>query len=413
MAARTVADQTEPPTERHASVEEAVSRQPAGGDLRRRQIIAIVLLALGLRLITVPLAFLSNLVFPLYQREQFTVFHQTNAFWDTFARYDSGAYYSVAHGGYRFVAGGRSNLAYFPLYPILMRYLGRLLGGHQADFYRAGVILSWTAFILAMLMLYRVARLDLPRRAADRAVVYAAIFPFAFFFGVVYPESLFLLLTLASVYGFRTKRWALGGVCGGLASSTRVNGIMALPALACMAWRSAGADARERGRALGALALVAGGLAVYSGYVYTLSGSFIEWAHSIQRWGYHPGGPPWAPLVALARALATHPYAYLTTEHAAPYDLLNGGTALVCLVSIPFVWARFGAGYGLFMLANLWLPLSSGAFEGLGRYCAVLFPFFIWLATFRSQTTRTCILVGSAMLYMLCLALFTRIYPIF
>ena len=70
-------------------------------------------------------------------------------------------------------------------------------------------------------------------------------------------------------------------------------------------------------------------------------------------------------------------------------------------------------GVRLFMAANLWLPLSSGQYEGIGRYCAVLFPFFIWLATLESRAVLTAVLVVSAMLYTLCLALFTTIHPLF
>ena len=97
----------------------------------------------------------------------------------------------------------------------------------------------------------------------------------------------------------------------------------------------------------------------------------------------------------------------------APYDTLNGIAALACLGVIPFVWRRFGAGYGLFMLANLWLPLSSGQFEGLGRYCTVLFPVFIWLATLRSRLVFDGVIVVFATLYTLCLALFTNVHPLF
>ena len=57
--------------------------------------------------------------------------------------------------------------------------------------------------------------------------------------------------------------------------------------------------------------------------------------------------------------------------------------------------------------------LSSGAYEGIGRYCSVLFPFCIWLAGVRSRVTFTWALVIFATLYMLCLSLFTNIHPIF
>ena len=97
----------------------------------------------------------------------------------------------------------------------------------------------------------------------------------------------------------------------------------------------------------------------------------------------------------------------------APYDTLYGVTGILFVLAIPFVWRRFGAGYGLFMLLNLWLPLSSGVFEGVGRYCSVLFPCFIWLATIRSRFVSTALVVVFALFYTLGLALFTTIHPLF
>ena len=88
-------------------------------------------------------------------------------------------------------------------------------------------------------------------------------------------------------------------------------------------------------------------------------------------------------------------------------------TAIVCILTIPFIWYRLGAAYGLFMVANLWLPLSSGQYEGLGRYCSVLFPVFIWMASVPSRAFFSGSLVVFAMLYSLCLALFTNIHPLY
>src|SRR6202521_268081 len=97
----------------------------------------------------------------------------------------------------------------------------------------------------------------------------------------------------------------------------------------------------------------------------------------------------------------------------APYDTLYGVTSILFVLAVPFVWRRFGAAYGLFMLLNLWLPLSSGVFEGMGRYCSVLFPCFIWLATIRSRSVATGLVVVFALFYTLGLALFTTIHPLF
>jgi hypothetical protein len=369
--------------------------------------------ALGIRLLSALLALLINLSFPLHQREQFTVFGTTSPFWDTFARYDAGHFEGIAWSGYRPTPGGRSNIAFFPVYPLLMRAVGRLFGRQHATFYIAGIAVSWACFVLAMVALYHLARLDLPQPRAERAVLLTMIFPFSFFYGVVYSESTFLLFAVLAFYWFRTRRWILGGVCGGLATATRVPGILLLAPLAWLAWQHAEPNRRDRAAAALGLVLAASGFGAYCIYVYQLTGDPLEWAATLQRWGYHPGGSPWMTPIGLLRRLATEPYRYLTTERTAVYDTLYGVTGVLFVLSIPFVWRRFGAAYGLFMLLNLWLPLSSGAFEGVGRYCSVLFPCFIWLASLRSRLVFTALVVCFAMFYTLGLALFVTLHPLF
>ncbi len=386
-----------------------------------RRLLLIFALALGFRVFSGALAFFVNVVFPTYQPEQFTVWGRTHFFWDALARYDSGWYFQIARYGYAYVPDGRSSIAFFPVYPFLMRHVGRLFGPAPGALYVGGVVVSSLAFALAMVMLYRLVRLDLEERESARAVVLAAVFPFAFFYGAVYTEALFLAATVSCFYLFRTRSWIAGGACGAIATATRVNGILMWPALAWIVWRAIGPGVtrdgqppsmRERALAVTGLLLVAGGIAGYSGYIWALTGHPLTWVDSLQRWNYHPGGMPFAALADLVHALVTRPYGFLATEPQAPYDVLNGLTALALVVAIPFVWQRFGAAYGLFMAANLWLPLSSGQFEGLGRYCAVMFPAFIWAGHATGMAFVPAVTV-SAMLYMLCLALFTNIHPLF
>ncbi len=383
------------------------------GAIRSRPIaVRIAVLALAVRVVTAPLAFVSNVVYP-YEEPSFTVTGTPHLFWDSFARFDSGWYFNVASEGYRYQPDQISNLAFFPLYPMAMRAGGTLLGGPSYRMYFAGILISWVAFVAAMVMLYRLARLDLDERAAERAVVYTAIFPFAFFFGMVYTESVFLLLTVSAFYAFRTQRWGLGALAGALSSATRVNGLFTAVPLAYIGLRDAHPDWRQQVRAAAAAGAVGLGIAAYSAYVYAVSGSPLEWMYSIRRWDYDVGAAPWQPLIALLRQLVRRPYDFLTVEPNGPYDTLNGVTAMVFVAAIPFVWRRLGAAYGSFMLMNLWMPLSSGAFVGLGRYCSVLFPFFIWLAMFRSPVVHQVVVIGFAMFYALCLALFVNLQPIF
>jgi hypothetical protein len=95
------------------------------------------------------------------------------------------------------------------------------------------------------------------------------------------------------------------------------------------------------------------------------------------------------------------------------YDTLYGVSALAFLAAVPFVWMRLNGAYALYMLLNLLVPLSAGTFEGLGRYCSILFPCFIWLASLRPAVAGTPLVVVFAMFYTLALALFTTIHPLF
>lgn len=376
--------------------------------------VRIALAAIGWRVFTALVAFLVNTVVPMAEREQFTIFPRTNLFWDAFARWDSGWFFGIARYGYEWTPGGRSNLAYFPVYPLLMRYVALAMGGGRVRVYMAGILVSWTAFVLAMVVLYRLASLDLREDEARRAIVYAAVFPFAFFFGVVYSEATFLLFMLCAFYFLRTKRWLAAGLAGALATATRANGMFILPSLAIVAWQQTRGNRREQWLAALSLVMAAWGIGLYSLYVYLLTGSPVEWAGSMSRWNWHPGTAMfWTPLWNVLAAVVTRPYEFLTSSPQATVDLLNAAAATSLLVATPFIWLRFGFAYALLVFINLYVPLSSGALEGMGRYSAVLFPFSLCLARIRSPLAQSGILAGFGVLYLLCLTLFTKVYPLF
>ena len=93
---------------------------------------------------------------------------------------------------------------------------------------------------------------------------------------------------------------------------------LALPALALLAWQSAGPDPAARKRAFAAVALVPVGLVLYSLYVDTLSGSYLEWSYSIKRWNYDVAGSPFKGFVFMLSELAARPYQHITTHPTAP-----------------------------------------------------------------------------------------------
>src|SRR5262245_9382744 len=290
--------------------------------------------------------------------------------------------------------GGTRATAYsstaFGLYPLLTRELTRLAGGVLRSPGMPGLVISWLAFAIAMVMMQRVAQLDTDGERAEGAALLAAVFPFASTFGHANADALFLLFALTAFYGVRQGQWLMGGIGGALATATLPAGILILPALAWTGWRNAAASRKQL---LIALAISACGFAGYLVYLYDLGRPPGGWTAATADWGFRINAAPWTPI------------RQLVTAHLAAADALNSVVTCVFLAAVPIVWWRFDGGYALYMLAMLWLPLISGRFDGLGRTCALLFPVFVLVAGVRWRVVLVASAITSAMFYALVLAL--------
>ena len=152
-------------------------------------------------------------------------------FAETFAAWDSGWYFDIAQRGYYWSSSGQSSIAFFPLYPMLMRALAWPFGGGDRALWIAGIALSYACLFLGLAVLHRLtAKMSGDRETARRTLLYIAVFPFAYFFTQVYTESLFLLTSVSAVAAAVASRWGWAGFFGALAALTRPNGILiALP----------------------------------------------------------------------------------------------------------------------------------------------------------------------------------------
>ncbi len=113
-------------------------------------------------------------------------------------------------------------MAFFPLFPLLMRYVGELAGNHLI----AGLLVSNASFFFGLLYLYKLLEHEYDRAVARRAIFYVSIFPTSVYFTAVYTESLFFMLTVASFYYMRSRQWWLAGLLGFFAALTRVEGVL-------------------------------------------------------------------------------------------------------------------------------------------------------------------------------------------
>src|SRR5213593_2639747 len=142
---------------------------------------------------------------------------------DVWARWDSVWFLRIAEHGYGAASGVAS--AFYPLYPLTLAGLGRVLGGHYV---LAGILVSLAATLASFMLLYRLAEDRLGAEGARRAVLYLAVFPMSLFLQAVYSESLFLALALAAFVLGERRRWLGAGVATGLAVLTRVAGVALL-----------------------------------------------------------------------------------------------------------------------------------------------------------------------------------------
>ena len=86
---------------------------------------------------------------------------------------------------------------------------------------------TWSQLI-AVIYLYRLVQREFGEKVASLSVIYLALFPTAFYLSAIYTKSLFLACSVACIYYARTQRWWLAGLCGGLASLTRAQGVLLL-----------------------------------------------------------------------------------------------------------------------------------------------------------------------------------------
>ena len=338
-----------------------------------------------------------------------TLTHDLGAVTDVWARWDSVWFLRIAEHGYDSASGAAA--AFYPLYPGAVSVVGWAFFGHYV---LAGIVVSLAAALGAFLLLYRVAEERLGADGARRAVLYLAVFPFAFFLQAVYSESLYLLLTLAAFVLAERSRFLAAGAVTGLALLTRPTAAALLPALALLAWRE-----RDRVRALASLAIAPLIFAAYPLYLWRAEGDAWAFLHAQRLWSRHlsPAGPlggiwdglraGWAGVEQLASGSHTHRY-WAPVQDADPIRVatLNLETLafLVLFVALAVIaWRRFGAPYGLFAVLSLAIPLSVPSERwpllSLPRFGLTIFPLFLALASLGGRPrVHTAIVAVSSLL---------------
>jgi len=325
-------------------------------------------------------------------------------------RWDAIWYLHLARHGYHTL----QDTGFFPLYPLLIRVASWPLRSTVV----AGIGVSMVATLIGLVIVHRLTELEVGSRPAATSVKLLAFAPFAFYLSAVYTEGVFLALSAGTFYAARKGRWALAGILGGLASMSRVTGVVLIaPVLLLYLYGPreglAGANplpvrARGRAAALASLApryalraqllwslLIPAGLAAFCaytalrgfGFTATFRAQHTFWQHQFKG----PLTGAWDGLVAAWHELK----ALLEGNTAATYRspaILQLGVLVASVLALIGVFRRLPIAYGTYVLLGLLVPLSSPTagdpLRGLDRYASMMFPLFMWAGAWASGTRR-------------------------
>ena len=328
-------------------------------------------------------------------------------FFKYFIRWDSGFYLQIAENGYYLdQANNLSNTPFFPLYPLLINLLGNIFGNLYA-----GLIISFISTFFACFYLYKLARTHLKKKASFRAAFYLLIFPTAIFLSAIYTESLFMALSIASVYYARRNKWWASGILGFFATLTRPQGILLFPVLIFEYFEQNKFNIKKlRFNAFWTL-LIPSGLFVYMYFLKLKFGSFFLFISAQNSWG---------------RSTSFSAKSIYDTFSNYFYDLFFPGTEsftyylvkdldlfffLFFLVLSIIIFIKFRMSYGFYMILSLMIPLMTSSLMSINRFTLLLFPTYIYLAKIsKNQVVQYSIILIFSSLFVMYTILFTNWY---
>jgi hypothetical protein len=337
------------------------------------------------------------------------------------SHWDGEHYVALAMGGYLHPPDNVSP-AFFPLYPLLMRFFAELFGGPISEEALSvwGPLISLLFLPFALYFIYHIALDGWGELVARGTVLILAFFPTAFFLNAAYTESLFLAFSAGSMWAMRVRKdLLLACVLAALAAATRNVGVFLIVPL-MYEWIKDVERFRWRGIYL---LLAPGGLLAYMGYLWVRFGDPLLFYSAQESWGRQATGPldtarrAWVTAVEGAGRLLdpdlwAHPaFGNLANHLAGASNFFNLAffvfAGVVLLAGLRYLPLSLTV-YGLLLVAPATLFGTPGSpLMGTPRYVLVAFPVFIVLGLlFKNRWLLGGWLVMSALVSLALCALF-------
>jgi Gpi18-like mannosyltransferase len=287
------------------------------------------------------------------------------------AQWDSGWYSAIAQGGYGYIRGQQSTIAFFPSYPLLMRGVGVVVG----NTYVAGILVTLASGAAGARLFYGWLQERMGRTNAWAALGLMLLYPYAFFlYGAVYPTAFFVMTLVGAFVLLEHGHPCLAGIVGALATAARPTGVVLIVALAVRAYerRREHPDDRPAWWDAGVL-LSAVGLAAFCIYQWRRFDDPFAFITVQSAWDQQSGLHTWLKLRFFEDLKGLPDRNVLASITYLAHPVLTLGA----LALVPRVFRRFGYGYGTYALLIVLVPaVSTKNFFGMGRYLLAAFPVF-------------------------------------
>jgi len=384
----------------------------------RTALIEAFVVFIGIRIILSVIAVFASAMLPLQQGLHYTVTFSDNIWLDVWARWDSEYYIRISRLGY---LADTDSVAFFPLYPTLMALFAPFAGG---DHVLAGVIISTVATYTALFYIFKLAEWEFGTGIAKRALLYMAVYPFAFYMLAVYTESLFLTLTLAAFYYARRGQWPAAVPLAFFSGLTRPTGFLLVLPFAYEVWRQSGGGLNVK-KLLKNLKWWGVAAACAAPAAWVLWAAFLGWITDDPLMALHAtdqppwwrsSNPPWETLITSVQQLGRDDLSAVMRA-VATQDLIFAVLLIeMCVVA----WRALPRTYAIYCIATTWLVLSTTVHNSpapmlsIPRYSLGIFPIFFLLAKLGANPRwDRIILISSATLLGIYMAMFATWYWVF
>lgn len=328
------------------------------------------------------------------------------------ANFDGEHYLKIAEYGY-----GLYQQAFFPLFPLLIKYLSPLFFSNTL---LAALCIVHVSFLITLVLLYKLVKIDWNEKTARFTILFFVFFPTSFFLLSVYTESFFLALIVGSFYAARKKNWLIAALLGILATGTKFIGIFLLPALMIEWYISNKITVQQllskkffltrNALSLFFLCCIPLGLLSYMFYLYVSIGDPLAFIHTQSAFGANRTS---GQIILLPQVVYRYIQIFL---HVSPQQY----TFWIALSEFLLFFFAFGMllffrkrirlSYLSFSLFAILVPVLSGTFSSIPRYILVAFPLFIILALLENIKLKIGIIVTSMVLLIVLTMLFIQGY---